>query len=172
MVNNHSTDGTFEYLEDWRKKETPFEKHIITTDDNLGGAGGFYTGEKYAMALKPDWIFVADDDAYPEKDMMEKFGEFVAGHDVSKYSAICAAVHSTDGRIFLNHRSYCKCKNLIRLEKSISTLEDYTKEYFNIDILSYVGPFLNVKALKKVGLMDPAYFIFCDDAEHSLRLCT
>lgn len=170
VVNNHSTDGTFDYLEDWRKKEAPFEKHIITTSDNLGGAGGFYTGEKYAMTMNPDWVFIADDDAYPEPDMMEEFYKFAKENDIEKYSAVCAAVCNIEGEIFTNHRSYIEVSRKIHFKKTDSALSDYEKRFFEIDALSYVGPFLNAKALKKVGLVDPKYFIFYDDTEHSIRL--
>lgn len=38
------------------------------------------------------------------------------------------------------------------------------------DIGSYVGPFINCQALKKVGLVLPEYFIYFDDSEHSIKL--
>ena len=47
---------------------------------------------------------------------------------------------------------------------------DYEKAYFNIDLLSYVGSFLKVSALLKIGLVNPRYFIYEDDSEHSLRM--
>ena len=46
VVNNHSNDGTFEYLEKWKSENAIFAKHVINTEDNLGGSGGFYSGQK------------------------------------------------------------------------------------------------------------------------------
>ena len=37
-------------------------------------------------------------------------------------------------------------------------------------MFSYVGSFINVKALKEVGLCNPKLFIYYDDTEHSIRL--
>ena len=51
IVNNHSSDGTMEYLKEWENTNTPFNKIIIHTNENLGGAGGFYIGEKKALSL-------------------------------------------------------------------------------------------------------------------------
>ena len=170
VVNNHSNDGTFEYLESWKNMDAPFAKHVINTEENLGGSGGFYTGQKYAMLLSPDWIYIADDDAYAEKDMMEQFYRFCDTHDADKLSAICGAVYGVDGRLSLLHRSTYKIVDGINFSRKDSVEDDYKNDYFNIDLLSYVCSFLNVRALRKVGLVNPNYFIYFDDTEHSIRL--
>lgn len=170
VVNNHSTDGTADYLEAWQKTNTPFEKHVLNTEDNLGGAGGFYLGEKKAMAFEPDWIFIADDDAYPEPDLMEQFYNFSEQHPVDSYSAVCAAVMKPDGDFDLCHRSRYEVTPSNHFIWESAPLEDYKKSFFKIDFLSYVGPFINAKAIKKVGCIDPRFFIYNDDSEHSLRL--
>lgn len=172
VVNNHSNDGTFEYLESWKNMEAPFTKHVINTEDNLGGSGGFYTGQKYAMSLNPDWIYLADDDAYAEPDMMEQFYKFCDTHDVDKMSAICGAVYGMDGKLSLLHRCTYQIVNGIIFSRKNSIEDDYKQEYFNIDLLSYVCSFLNVRALRVVGLVNPKYFIYSDDTEHSIRLKT
>lgn len=41
---------------------------------------------------------------------------------------------------------------------------------FELDVFSYVGTFLNVKALHDVGICEKDLFIYADDAEHSLRI--
>ena len=170
VVNNHSSDGTEEYLKEWENTNTPFNKIIIHTKENLGGAGGFYTGEKKALSLEPDWIFIADDDAYPEPDLMGKFHLFSQQHPIDNYSAVCAAVLTPDGNIDVSHRSKYTITPNNHFIWDVSPIEEYKKTFFKIDFLSYVGPFLNVCALKKVGLINPKFFIYNDDSEHSLRL--
>ncbi len=170
VVNNHSTDGTFEYLEEWKKKEAPFSKFVITTEDNLGGSGGYYLGQKKAVELGAEWVFLADDDAYAEQDMMEEFYKYAINHDVKRISAICGTVCHPDGTIDLNHRSRINKKGYRFLNRESSVIEDYEKEEFEIDFLSYVGAFINGDALKKYGLVDDSFFIYWDDSEHSIRL--
>ena len=170
VVNNHSNDGTFEFLEKWKNENAIFAKHVINTEDNLGGSGGFYAGQKYAMSLNPDWIYLADDDAYAEPDMMEQFYKFCDTHDVDKLSAICGAVYNLEGKLALQHRCTYQIINRINFSRKDSVESDYKNEYFKIDLLSYVCSFLNVKALNKVGLVNPNYFIYYDDTEHSIRL--
>lgn len=170
VVNNHSTDGTGDYLETWQQMESPFGKYVITTKDNLGGAGGFYVGEKKAMTMNPDWLFIADDDAYPEPDMMEQFYHFSEQQPLDSFSAVCAAVLKPDGSFDVCHRSRYTVTSTNHFIWDSAPLEDYKKPFFTIDFLSYVGPFINAKALKKVGYIDPKFFIYNDDSEHSLRL--
>lgn len=47
-------------------------RYILTLAKNTGGSGGFYEGLRAAQEQDAEWIFVADDDAYPEKDVLEK----------------------------------------------------------------------------------------------------
>lgn len=170
VVNNHSTDGTFEYLEEWKQEDAPFSKYVITTEDNLGGSGGYYLGQKKAMELAPEWVFLADDDAYAERDMMERFYEYVSTIDVSKVSAVCSMVYHVDGSIDLNHRSRYELKGHRFFYRKSSVIDDYNKNEFEIDFLSYVGAFIKAEALRKVGLVDASFFIYWDDSEHSIRL--
>ena len=170
VVNNHSTDGTTEFLAEWAKLDAPFAKHVITTDENLGGSGGYYIGQKKAMELNPDWVFLADDDAYPSSDLIEQFIAFSSNHDVSSYSAICGTVYYIDGSINYKHRSTYSIKQHRLYNRQESVPGDYLQEYFKIDFLSYVGAFINSAALIRVGLVNPDYFIFYDDSEHSMRL--
>lgn len=170
VVNNHSTDGTTEYLKVWENKNTPYSKFVINTNENLGGSGGYYLGQKKALELGADWVFLADDDAYAEPNMMESFYAYVTGHEVNNVSAICGTVLHTDGSIDMNHRGRYELKGNRFFYRLSSTMEDYRKEDFEIDFLSYVGSFIKVAAMKEVGLVDPQFFIYWDDSEHSLRL--
>lgn len=171
IVNNNSTDGTHDFLEEWKKEScVKFSKHVIHLPENIGGSGGFYTGQKFAISLKPDWIFLADDDAYPEPDMIDGFYSYTKEHELAGISAICATVLNPDKSICLYHRSKVvlkKCGLIFSMESS--KIEDYEKP-FQIDLLSYVGSFIKMESLESVGLVNKDYFIYADDAEHSLRL--
>jgi GT2 family glycosyltransferase len=169
VVNNHSNDGTFEFLEKWKSEKTSFVKHVVNMDDNLGGSGGFYAGQKYAMSLNPDWIYLADDDVYAEPDMMEQFYKFCDTHDVDKLSAICGTVYDLEGKIAIYHRSTHKIENNHYVRTSCPE-EWYDKDFFQINCLSYVCSFINANAIRRVGYVNPKYFIYYDDTEHSIRL--
>lgn len=170
VVNNHSTDGTYEYLEAWKEHDAFFSKYVISTDENIGGSGGYYLGQKKAMELAADWVFLGDDDAYANPDMMERFYDYAENAHSDKLAAICGTVYHADGTIDYNHRS-CIVKHGRRfVYRKESRPNDYKKNEFEIDYLSYVGSFINGKALSEVGPVDSRFFIFWDDSEHSLRL--
>lgn len=170
VVDNCSTDGTQEFLDDWKNRKESFLKFVLHMDTNIGGSGGFYEGEKFALSLKPDWIYVADDDAYATENMIAVFKEFLKKNSNEDYSAISGTVVNVDGSISLDHRSNVLFKDGYKFEKIHSTEEQYKLEKFEIDCFSYVCTFLNAKKMQKVGLCNPNYFIYFDDTEHSLRL--
>lgn len=170
VVNNHSTDGTGEFLDSWKTTSTVFAKHVINTSENLGGSGGFYEGQKYAMTLNPDWIFLGDDDAYPDEDMIEKFNNFINTHDTTDVSAICASVLNPNRSICLSHRANYSISKTFNFRITPISLDEYKKEFFELSILSYVGPFIKCEVIKKVGMVNSDYFIYADDVEHGLRL--
>lgn len=70
IVNNASTDGTYEYLEELTKKSELFD--IIHLSKNTGGAGGFAKGIECALQKDVDSVLIIDDDAMIEKDYMQK----------------------------------------------------------------------------------------------------
>lgn len=176
LVNNCSTDGTKEWIDKWASESSDkFLKVVIHAPKNMGGAGGFYLGQKKSLELGADWVFVADDDAYATPNMVEEFYKFTNEHDCRGYSAICASVHNLDDRIDEYHRDRYEIidgRNWLfkELRRFHVTEDDYKKEYFSIDFLSYVGSFINASAMKKYGTANHDYFIFFDDSEHSIRL--
>ena len=170
VVNNASNDGTDQYLSEWSNIKSSYKKYVINLPENMGGSGGFYEGQKFALTLNPDWIYVADDDAYADRDMIAEFYRFIEERNTDNISAVCATVYNADGSIAYEHRRYLRYKNYIKQMMIPSYATDYEKAYFNIDLLSYVGSFLKVSALLKIGLVNPRYFIYEDDSEHSLRL--
>lgn len=168
VVNNCSTDGTEAYLVDWEKTNTPFKKHVIKTPSNIGGAGGFYTGMEYSLPLNVDWIWVGDDDAYPNSDAFSIFYDYVQNHDCENLAAICSSVLLPNGEYSWEHRS--RLIKGIRWKRIFCGKELYQEKEFEIDYTSYVGSIFNVKALRKCGLCIKDMFIYYDDSEHSLRL--
>ena len=173
VIDNHSNDGTVEYLNEWEKsKSEKFSKHVLFLDENTGGSGGFYAGQKYAMDLNPDWVYLSDDDAYPDPDVIEKLICVINNCKAKKIAAICTTVYGPSGNIDTAHRGRIHLKKLgFKLQREHVDESVYALNTpFNIDLLSYVGSLVNAKAMTSVGMVNPKLFIYCDDTEHSLRL--
>lgn len=169
VVNNHSTDNTEEYLKEWNNIDDGFDKYIINTETNLGGSGGFFIGQEEALKLDADWIWFSDDDAYPDIDALEKANEFLEKYEYKEMlAAICGKVIN-NGKIHYAHRRNLK-KRLFNVKIIKSEEEDYKKDFFEINLFSYVGTIINKNYLLEYGLVNKNYFIYYDDTEHSYRL--
>lgn len=168
IVNNASTDGTYEYLEKWLKKKTKFKKQVINLEKNTGGSGGFHEGLKARLNLDIDYVWVSDDDAFPENDCFELANNFLAEKKDCNISAICGSVINR-GKIDIVHRRRLK-KILFFIVQTFVSRKEYNKPFFKLNLFTYVGTFINVKKMKKAGVTIKDYFIYCDDTEHSYRM--
>ena len=164
VVNNASTDKTSSFLKKWKTSKSGYKKYVVNLSENIGGSGGFYRGLKFALKLDSNWIWLSDDDAFPEKKALEVADKYLNNN----LSAVCGTVIN-NGKIDLGHRKKYKLGKF-KLTSVNYPQELYKREKFNIECFSYVGTILNKKKLEKVGLTREDYFIWLDDTEHSLRL--
>jgi rhamnopyranosyl-N-acetylglucosaminyl-diphospho-decaprenol beta-1,3/1,4-galactofuranosyltransferase len=67
VVDNASTDDTPQVL----VRDFP-EVKVLTLPENLGGAGGFEAGLRYAVEHGYDWAWLTDDDPVPEPQALEQ----------------------------------------------------------------------------------------------------
>jgi len=72
VVDNASSDGTAAWL-DSQQKEGRLRAH--NTGANLGGAGGFNKGMRWAVEAGYEYLWLMDDDCPPEPDALEKLLE-------------------------------------------------------------------------------------------------
>lgn len=166
VINNHSTDDTETFLENWKHNADNFKKTIITTERNIGGAGGFALGMQQAIEHNADWIWISDDDAYPAHNAIELTTSYCTKFS-NEASCICGTVLHQGG-IDIDHRRISKgiiIKTPVKVSK-----EDYTKEYIEIDESTFVGSCFKANVVKDVGLPLKDYFIYFDDTEFCHRI--
>lgn len=173
VVNNASTDNTA----DWLATCEEAQLEIVTSDENLGGAGGFDLGLRHAVRqFDPDWVVVMDDDARPLPGALEAFHARPRRDD----TAYAAAVYFPDGRIcemnrpsvnpFWNARLFLRA--LIRGRDGYHIpYEAYEAETpCPIDLTSFVGLFLSRRIIAETGYPDPGLFLYGDDVIYTLTL--
>ncbi len=173
LINNASTDGTHEKL----IKDGYLEKQQILykkMEQNLGGAGGFYGGLKWAMELKYDYMYLLDDDAEPALDAMEKLFLHVKNDDgFCAYASKLFIGTNKNHTLSLSgygHRGYFDYKNPLPSFQKPLKEEDYKTKTSLIDMASFVGILVPRKSVEKIGLPRDDFFIHHDDVEYSLRL--
>ena len=169
VVDNASTDGTREYLDSWQKETEAFRRVVIHMEHNTGGSGGFHEGLKHALHESAEWIWVSDDDAYPEEDALKIASDFLEHPKADgPVAAICARVMSHGkpdpyhGRLIV--------KRGISIREVFVPEEYYNRPYFEKNSFSYVGTVMNKRCLQQAGLPNKDYFIYFDDTEHGMRM--
>lgn len=159
VVDNHSTDGTAEFL---AARE---DLDVIREPENLGGAGGFYDGLQCASQGEYDWVLIIDDDAMIAPDYMEKLLDYANAH-TGIYGLAGKVV--TEGHIDVSHRRRIT-NRLLYVESNVAS-EEYKKESFACDAATFCGLLLQGQKMREIGLPQKGYFLWYDDIEYCLRL--
>ncbi len=147
VVDNSSTDGTFDFCCDFQKNHDNF--HLIHLEENTGGAGGFARGIQEAISLKADYIWGMDDDAMPRMDALEKLLDKINLYKSNRY-CLTSNTYFFDG----NHEL-----QRIQFEKDC-----------RLKHLTFVGFFVSKEVVNIVGLPRKDLFIYYDDLDYSLRM--
>ena len=175
VVNNNSSDGTREWLEEQSKLDSRLK--VENLEENTGGAGGFYHGCKFASEnLDAGWLLLFDDDAYPAADLITKFKALEIS---AQTGAITCAVYTPDGEIAnFNRPGFNPFKSPVHLMRYLlrgghylSREELANARGLSVDISSFVGFIVSTNAIKgRLGYPCKELFIYCDDWLYSLEL--
>ncbi len=167
IVDNASSDGTDIFLDEWLHNDEHFEKIVLKLPQNIGGSGGFYEGLKKALQKDAEWIWVADDDAYPSKNSFSIALDFIYTHQLDDIAALCGSVLFNE-KICLKHRRRTFSKFLNFHSEPVPEKE-YCSDFL-LNTCSFVGSIFSKDKIKIAGLPKKDYFIWYDDSEYSLRM--
>ena len=177
VVDNASTDGT----RAWLAGQHDPRLHLILSEQNSGGAGGFAQGMIAALNYDPDWLVCYDDDAYPAPDALQQFTAL----DLGNTDSAAAAVYYPDGRLCeMNRPSYNPFwhpRKLLRTALGVFTgrargafhVTDSAYQSaaaLPIDSSSFVGFFVRADWVRRLPLPEPGLFIYGDDVLYTLNL--
>lgn len=152
IINNHSTDGTEKYLNEIDDKRI----RNITTEENIGGAGGFNLGLRYAVDQKYEYAWLMDDDVLAEKDALAEL--LNATKEIGEFGYLAGKVLDMEGKpCLMNIPKYKRVKSA-------------HKNYPSIRASSFVSFFIPIQTVIRVGLPIKEFFIWGDDIEYSMRI--
>lgn len=148
VINNGSTDHT----ETWLRSQNDIE---FITQENVGGAGGFYTGIKTAFDKSCTWIWLMDDDGYPKEDALEMLFE---GDNEEVCLRNCSVINKDDKKSFV-----WKTGNYANLDEVKNTVIKNVAHPFN-------GTLLHRKIIERVGFPKADLFLWGDETEYLYRI--
>lgn len=157
VVNNGSTDETLVWLQQ--------QKDIITiTQENLGGAGGFFTGMKYVVESGYHYCWIMDDDVICEPDALQ---ELLNAHKCkSNIGFVCSQVVGINGCLM----------NVPTVDERPTTngYPDYLDligyQMIKVSMATFVSVLFPTEVIQKMGLPYKEFFIWGDDSEYTSRV--
>ena len=150
IVNNGSNDGTKEYL------DSLGDKIKCIHQENLGGAGGFYTGSKYAFDHYYDWIWMMDDDGLPHPEQLNNLMKIANKKGECVLNALVACID--------DHSRFAFGRQ--ELLSSINTNADIIETPFS----PFNGTLIPRTIIEKVGFIKKEMFIWGDEQEYMNRI--
>jgi GT2 family glycosyltransferase len=160
IVDNGSTDNSLEYL------NMIAEKELIATSENLGFAGGFNIGLKYAMSKGADYIFMVNNDAISQPKMLDNLidtaEQLEAGIAAPAiyYLDSPDQIWSTGGKI------------IALLSAPIdghSRKIPLPKEPVRRDFLTGCALLIHNSVFEKIGFFDEGFFLYYEDLDFFMR---
>lgn len=157
VVNNGSIDGTKEWLESQDVLK-------VIHQENLGGAGGFHNGMKYAIQSGADFVWIMDDDVIVKPDALHKL--INAAHRLGDFGFLASTVYGVDGNLLnvpsvdmrATQNGYPKWHRF--LSRGIVQIREAT----------FVSLLFPRKTIKKFGLPIREFFMWGDDTEYTYRV--
>lgn len=160
IVDNASTDGSKQLLEDEGLLDTSLVDYLFLTE-NSGGSGGFAVGIDYAVKQGADWVWIMDDDAFPEPDALEK----LLCHATDKQNIYGSVAVEEHGQLSWRLSGNKKNENLRRNFYSLKDLPAIT----SVQFLPFLGLLISKQIIKRIGLPDKEFFLAADDVDFCFR---
>ena len=164
VVDNASTDHTADVL----AAATNPGLEVVRPTDNLGGAGGFHLGVRTAYAAGHDRVWLMDDDVVPAPDCLT----VLMAQDED---CLIAVREDLAGRLVEKAAVRFDLRNPLAIRPKTASVETAygararMPARVEVQNVAFEGFMLRRRVIDAIGLPDPSFFIFYDDADYALR---
>ena len=162
IMDNHGGDGTEVMLRDEGLLDNPMVEYCYLPE-NIGGAGGFYTGVKKAYEDGYDYICLMDDDGRPaDAEMMKRLIE--AAENVHKENP-CLMLNS----LVLDLDGKRMAFGLSGIDSAAEAVKCATGGLLFGTINPFNGTLISRELVEAIGLPNPEFFIKGDEEDYQIR---
>jgi len=144
---------------------------VIRSEENVGGAGGFHIGMQTAYDGGWDRIWLMDDDVVPAPDCLET----LMAVDPDRSDCLMPVREDLEGHLVEKSATRFDLANPLSIRPKTASVEttygvrEAMPPLVEIEVVAFEGFLVSRRVVAAVGLPDPAFFIFYDDADFALR---
>ena len=157
VVDNGSTDGTHRAVQALATNGTV---QYLNTGANLGGAGGFNYGMRFAVQAGYDLLWVMDDDCIPDPGALASLLEAHRRLE-GNYGFLSSIAYWHDGSL---------CQMNVQKTGLMSKITDTSSPLVPVRMATFVSALFPAARVREVGLPIREFFIWADDLEYTRRL--
>jgi GT2 family glycosyltransferase len=164
VVDNASTDHTAEVLA--ARADLPLQ--VVRSEENLGGAGGFHLGVRTAYDAGFGRVWLMDDDVVPAPDCL-------AVLMAQDEDCLIAVREDLQGRLVEKAAVDFDLHNPLAIHPKRSAVDTVYRDRASmparveVQNVAFEGFMARRSVIDDIGLPDPEFFIFYDDADYALR---
>ncbi|MHA2231219.1 MAG: glycosyltransferase family 2 protein [Candidatus Hodarchaeales archaeon] len=165
VVDNGSSVGVSEVI--YREFK---DVEIIRSEKNLGWAGGTNIGIKYALKKGYDWLLLLNDDTVADPSLLRDFAEIIRGEGEDfSIMGVLNLSHNDPTRNLACGGSFIWWR--LRLIPLFPTNESIEKASTveEVDTIAGACMFVKSEAFRKIGLIEPRFFIQFEETEFCVR---
>lgn len=176
----NGTDYDPSFLMDSIGNSYKYNMHAVSTQENLGSAGGFNAGLKYVIdeMSSSKYLFILDDDAYVNKTCIEKLIDFSIQRKGEVILQARRSEYKPHDQLFSGKTRF-RTENCFMGFDFISTCIKITAifsprvntfsypSFVPVPYTGYSGLFIPIKLLDKNNLPNPEYYLYTDDADYT-----
>jgi rhamnopyranosyl-N-acetylglucosaminyl-diphospho-decaprenol beta-1,3/1,4-galactofuranosyltransferase len=163
IIDNHGCDNTYEYLLDSKIDMKKIKYEYL--NENIGGAGGFYTGLKKAYEDGNDWFILMDDDGRPmDNECFNNLFLIIRKLGLSENDSVLAnsLVLFKDNLLSFGLH---KMETTFEIEKSGKLIDGIVKDMTN----PFNGTLISRKLIETIGYPNKDFFIRGDEVDYEER---